>query len=867
MHNSTAHTLCHFKQPVSSLLPSAATLLLAGLLLCALLLGQIIVPSIGIAGTSGILEGIVKDKRSGEQLVGVNISIAALRRGTVSNTNGSYNLQDLPVGVYEVRFTLVGYRTHVARNVIINPGLRTRLSVDLEPSDVTLDEIVVTQEKPLIQKDVTSTYYAVSEQDIRLLPITHPTDILGLKAGTTMEGNVRGGRASEVTYYVDGLSVQDVMGGGLSMNLPTSSLIGMSLYTGGFEPEYGNALSGVVNIVTRTGTNEHRFFTRVAGDNLIVGNQFDHVAEVEASAAGPIVPDRLFYTLAFNGIYSGTRWWKDMQQFFAWPVDKELDGFGKLDYSLTPRLRLNAQLLYSRHAWRDYEFSWRTNLAGLPPEKRTSYRAAAILSHAVTDDFFYTVSLSALSVSSAIGSGSKDDIPVKDPYQYDFFLRYIVSGQRGWWVRSAQNTYTAKIDATFKTGGYHLLKFGGEFQFYDLTSDVLKYEPRKTFFGKPLLGVPQLDFSSSFSYQPYSSALYAYDKLDLFNEGVLLTYGLRYDMLNPRASRPDIQAVLGTDSSYALTTTHDVPAAVKHQFSPRVGVAIPLSEKATVYFNHGFYFQNPLFNYMYTGLDRVALNRGIGALTGNPNLDPERTIQMEVSLKYILPLDLVASATYFKKTTSNLVDTKTFVSGDSKAAGNYGFAEFVNVPSAECYGYELTLTRNRGDWVRGEFSYTYMIAEGTSGTPYDGFYIAQFGLPPGQRVYPLSWDQRHTVKSSVMVDLPMNYDVNFVTQWHSGRPYTNYPTSTGFEPIKGGAFLQNNDRMPSYFTLDIKAETHWRPEWWPNAMITLYIDVRNATGEQNVSWMDSNGIIGGELSDPSGYYVGRRTKVGLQVTF
>ncbi len=828
---------------------------------------DVLCPLAAIAGTTGILEGVVKDKRSGEALPGVNVRVEALRRGTSTGSNGGYQFQDLRIGTYEVRFTLIGYQTYVARNVIINPDLRTKLNIELQPSDVTLDEVVVTQEKPLIQKDVTSTYYVVSEQEIRLLPITHSTDILGLKPGTTLEGNVRGGRASEVTYYIDGLSVQDVTGGGLSLNLPTSSLVGMSIYTGGFEPEYGNALSGVVNMVTRTGTNEHRFFARADADNLIVGDQFDRTADAEFSAAGPVIQDRLFYTVSLNGIFSGTRWWKDMQRYFGWPVNREVDGFGKLEYAFTPRLRLNAQILTSHHDWRDYEFSWRFNLGGLPPEDRASTRVAAILTHAVTDDFFYTASLSRLSVSTKIGSGTKGEIPTTDPYQYDFFLRYVVSGERAWWVRSTQDTYTAKLDATYKVLGYHLVRFGGELQLYDLNSDVLKYEPRKTFFGKPLLGEPQLDFSSSFSYRPWSGALYLSDKLDLFDEGVLLSYGLRYDVLNPRANRPDIQPVLGADSTETLSATGYVPATVKHQLSPRIGIAIPLSEKASAYFNHGFYFQNPLFNYLYTGLDRVALNRGVSALTGNPDLEPETTTQMEISFKYILPLEMVGSATYFKKTTTNLVDTKTFITGDSKVAGGYGFAEFVNVPNAEATGYEVTLTRDRGDWVRGELSYTYMIAEGTAGTPYDGFYVAQFGLPPGQRTYPLSWDQRHTVKASMLADLPWDFDVNIVTQWHSGRPYTSYPTSTGFEQIQAGSFMENNARMPPYFNLDLKVEKHWRPGWWANAMITLYVDVRNATNEKNVSWVDSNGMIGGELNDPSGYYIGRRTRIGLYVEF
>ena len=160
-----------------------------------------------------------------------------------------------------------------------------------------------------------------------------------------------------------------------------------------------------------------------------------------------------------------------------------------------------------------------------------------------------------------------------------------------------------------------------------------------------------------------------------------------------------------------------------------------------------------------------------------------------------------------------------------------------------------------------------MYAEGTSGSPNDGFYIAQFGLPPAQRVYPLSWDQRHTLKINATVITPWDLNLNIFTQWHSGRPYTNYPTATGFEPVNGGLFSQNNARMPRYINMDLKASKFFRFDWWPNSLLTLYLDVRNVFNEKNVSWMDSNGRIGGELGDPSGYFIGRRTSFGLQAEF
>ena len=160
-----------------------------------------------------------------------------------------------------------------------------------------------------------------------------------------------------------------------------------------------------------------------------------------------------------------------------------------------------------------------------------------------------------------------------------------------------------------------------------------------------------------------------------------------------------------------------------------------------------------------------------------------------------------------------------------------------------------------------------MIAEGVSGSSADGFYIAQYGLPPGQRVYPLSWDQRHTVKGVFILTPVPGVTVTPALEWHSGRPYTRYPTSTGFEKINGGVFRQNNARMPEFVNVDLKAEFVFRPEWWPASAVTVYLDCRNMLDEENVRWMDSNGRIGGELDDPSGYFIGRRTSVGLKVDF
>jgi hypothetical protein len=160
-----------------------------------------------------------------------------------------------------------------------------------------------------------------------------------------------------------------------------------------------------------------------------------------------------------------------------------------------------------------------------------------------------------------------------------------------------------------------------------------------------------------------------------------------------------------------------------------------------------------------------------------------------------------------------------------------------------------------------------MIAEGTSGSDNQGLAAAEYGLPVTPQVYPLSWDQRHALTAVVNFSTPDRTEIHLVAHLHSGRPYTFYPSTTGFEPINVGLFALNNQRMPGYSAMDILLEQHIDLDFWPGSDASVYLDVRNLLDSQNVAWMDANGQVGGELQDPSGYYVGRRTRIGIRASF
>jgi outer membrane receptor for ferrienterochelin and colicin len=816
------------------------------------------------AGTTGIIEGKIQEKTTHNPLIGATILLVGTPYGSVADANGNFVIYNIPTGKYNLRIHIIGYKTLVVQNVEIHSDLRTSIVADLEPSAIGMDEVVIQAERPQIEHDITGSTHRVGGTELNALPVTSFTDILGLQAGTTQEGNVRGGKSSEVIYLIDGLAVQDVLSGGLSSELPNSSIVDLTMQTGGFDAEYGNALSGVVNVVTKSGSNETECSVRLDKDDLFGGTENSKNNEVELAMSGPVITDRMFFFFSGNYNATGTRWWQDFQRFFSMPVDQSINGFGKMDLIITPTIRWSNQILFSQHDWRDYEFSWRFNLSGLPKQEKSTYRLASILSHTISDKSFYSLRLSKYHVENTIGGATRLDVDPMDVYQYDFFLQYIISGSQALWSKTTQDIYTAKGDFTTKLGDVHLVKCGVEFNYYDVAADVEKYEPRKTYFGKPLVTLAQLNYSTCYNYFPKSGSIYLQDKIET-KTGTIFSLGLRYDFLDPTASRPAIELIPINQNEYQTQVTGYTRASLKQQFSPRVGLAMPLTSSASIFINYGYYFQFPLFDYLYSGLDVVTLQRGASAVLGNPDLEPERTQAWEVSIRQILNNEFVASATYFRKTTTNLVDSKTFVAMDSKTAGDFGFSEYVNNPYAAASGIELVLRRSKATWITGEISYTYMSAEGLSDRASQGLDLAQWGFTPNIALYPLSWDQRHTLKVNADIVLPLDIRANLLLNFYTARPYTYYPSRDGFTPLDSTImFVPNNRRMQNYNDVDVKLSRKFNLGITKYSVLILYVDVRNLFDESNVRWMDSSGRIGGELNDPGGYFIGRRTHIGMR---
>ena len=843
--------------------------LMSVLALCALLLAV----AIGALcrGTTGTIEGRVSDKTTGEPLIGVNILVSGTTYGAATDAEGKYRMANIKAGTYELRFSMVGYATTVVTNVSVVADLRTKINVAMDAAAVELETVEIRAERSLFQTDQAGTAYTISDLKINALPIRNLSEVIALQPGVTAEGNVRGGRATELLYLVDGLPIQDVLGGGLSANLPKSSVSAMTIHTGGFDAEYGNAMSGVVNVITRSGSRSHELTGRYQSDNLLpdhVSQQHNRAWELELTAGGPVAQDELYYFSAFTLRQQDTRWWQDWQQFVPSPVVQDLIGFAKLEWNLTRDLRLTAQGLYSSTEFRDYEFSWRFNLAGLPVQKRDALRVSASLSETLSEHSFYQLSASVLSIDKQINEGRPDPSSL-EPYRYDFFLRYVLEGSKAWWATSDQRVYVLKGEYTHQLPGGHIVKAGAELLQYDVSSELIKVEPERTYFGKPILESPLLNYSTSYRYRPRSGSVYIQDKIEVKATQSNVSIGLRWDFLDPTASRPVVEFIPAVGGEYTQTLTGWTKATPKHQVSPRFSFATPIGLETFFFLNFGLYFQFPLFDYLYSGLSIPQLQAGTrSVLAGNPDLQPERTIAWEFGLKRALVASIVGSFTYFKRKSYNQLDSKTLIASDSKYSGDYGYASYVNNAQATASGIEIVLSRERTEIVNGSISYTTMVTEGIGETADQGINYSQWGFPLPAVPYALSWDQRHAVKLDLDVSLPLGFECAFVVLYNSAKPYTYYPTKDGFTPQNPSVpFVPNNKRMSDVTTIALKLRKRFELSGSVPSAVVLYLDGTNILNAHNIRWMDSNGRVGGELGDPGAYYDPRRVFLGCAIEF
>ena len=256
--------------------------------------------------STGKIMGKIVDASTGEGIPFANVLVDGTSIGAASDVDGNYVILNIPPGVYSVTASYVGYQKVTVEDASVNVGFTTTLNFNLPPGEVTLAAIVVQGERnPLIRQDLTNPTVAITSESLNNLPVDNISDVIKLQAGvvTGDDGSihVRGGYGNEVAYTLNGLSLNDPFGNQRAVGLASNAVQEASVSTGTFSAEFGNALSGVVNYVTKEGSDKLSFSLKGYGGDYITSNTglFNDIlgaknidifnrSRVEATLGGPI---------------------------------------------------------------------------------------------------------------------------------------------------------------------------------------------------------------------------------------------------------------------------------------------------------------------------------------------------------------------------------------------------------------------------------------------------------------------------------------------------------------------------------------------------------------------------------------------------
>jgi outer membrane receptor protein involved in Fe transport len=212
--------------------------------------------SVLLAATTGKIAGKVTDAATNEAIPSVNIVIVNTTTGASTNENGEYYVLNVPVGTYELRVTALGYETQNITGVQVLADQTRTVNIALKQSVIQGEEVTVEAQRDVIQRDVATTVRSVTSNEITQLPVTTYREALTREAGVVGQGNnihIRGGRPDEVLYLVDGMQVRDPQFNVRSLDVSDQSIGEMQVLTAGFNAEYGEAQSAVVNLIIKEG--------------------------------------------------------------------------------------------------------------------------------------------------------------------------------------------------------------------------------------------------------------------------------------------------------------------------------------------------------------------------------------------------------------------------------------------------------------------------------------------------------------------------------------------------------------------------------------------------------------------------------------
>ncbi|MAE69905.1 MAG: hypothetical protein CME06_05490, partial [Gemmatimonadetes bacterium] len=776
------------------------------------------------------------------------------------------SILNLPPGIYSVRADYLGYTRTTLAKVRVNIDHTTRVVLGLRSEIIEIGgETVVIADREYFQKDLTASQSVVGRKEIETTPATELGDLLELQAGVTTDAggalHFRGGRSGEVAYLVDGVSLTDPFTGGQAVAVENASVEELQVISGAFNAEYGQAMSGVVNIVTKEGRSDWSgSLSSYAGDYLSRHSDLfwgiddfspTAVRNLQASLSGPLAGDNL--TLFASGRAVGSAGYLYGRRIFNFydvadfsapdPEDwralatgdssftsmnpyRKYSGQAKLVWRLGPAFKLRYNLLIEDSKSDSYDHFFRYNPNGTPTYRKTG------ASHTLTGTFaFGADARTFLDVGLSRFVNHQESWVFEnrsDPrYYYTAFLdqvpnhgySYSTGGVSAGWWRQETTTDIAKADLTSQLNHENLVKIGAELRRHDF--DLFNQSIVDGKVGSP--------FVETFAVRPTEISAYIQDKFEVAD--LILNVGVRIDRFDPAAEIPFDPRDPNIDNPLRSFFDHVSGRIVGFTDGAPVyegGVYdIPWDDPQAAALRRQYMFTDasakhqisPRIGLSYPITDRGGIHVSYGHFFQIPTLstiysNPEWRLGDGVGITALMGNPDIDA----QKTVQYEIGLQQQIGDGGRLTADFFFRDFRSLLASdrivESYSagkkYAQYNNRDQGnargvalsfsndtDLLFWSIDYTFQIAEGLASDPAQAFRRLAMGSEPLPRLVPLDWDRRHTLNGHFAVDR-RSWGIALLANLWSPTPYT-----PDLQQI--GTALENGGRIPPHYNVDLNA--------------------------------------------------------------
>lgn len=815
------------------------------------------------AGNTGKLVGRVTDS-TGEPLVGVNIFVLDTDQGAVTDLDGYYLILNLRPGNYTIRASYIGFQSVLVTDVRVHIDRTTTQDFALEEGIVAGSEVVVTAERPLVERDRTSSRVSISSKDIQLLPTESFSQIVNRQAGV-VNGHFRGGRMGEVAYMVDGVPVNDVFDYSTSFQVETMSIEEVEIISGTFNAEYGQAQSGVVNIVTKDGgATTEGSLQFIGGDylssrttlfqNIDKLSPIDH-RDIQGSLSGPVPFTNKVLRYHLSARYSGSDGYlygrhivepighsTDYGTFVT--VDgrevyvpalgdssyvpmndgRQLTLQGKLSARPFKGNRTSVMILSQQDSGRDYNHNYRYNPYGIPTTYGVSSTVNLTGSQMFTQNMF--VSYRFAYIYNQVESYLYED-PLDSRYPRDdasSFLGGNFSFLRGGAIMDhtdrSTGTKSGHVDLTWQANYRHQLKLGAAFRVHDLSYRWFKVKNNASTGYIPLIPDAGTPDHVRYRESPLELSAFIQDKAEY--DYLVMNLGVRFDYFDPNSK------IL---ADYGRPQTSDrLSTKPQWQISPRIGLAYPISVDGVFHVAYGHFFQIPAFQFLYTNPDYTYdPEAGLGRVFGNPSLKSQQTVSYEFGLRQGFHETFTLSLTAFYKDIRNLLGSRIEVikPGFNEPFPLSRYGRYVNRDYGQVKGVLLEANRRMSDGYAFTLNYSYQVATGNASDPRSVLLDEMAGIEPDKQMVPLDWDRRHQLNGTLSFQNQAGWMFSLLADIGGGLPYT---PSIADQRIG----LENSDRKPVTHNVDLQVGKSIRVAGLSLGLLLRVYNVFDTANELNV---------------------------------